>query len=170
MDAATERFRPHPLSALLAGLQSGMLGVVCMLGWLGVSAKWQERSFWTAENLMASVFYGARAIRSGFAAETLSGLAVYLVLYSVLGAVFALLVRDRLSRFRTLLLSVLFAVAWYYVSFGVIWRSLMPLVALLHVQRATAFGHLIYGAVLGMYPTHWAHRPEEMPSAATDQS
>jgi hypothetical protein len=167
MDAATERFRPPALSALLAGMQSGMLGVFCMLGWLGVSAKWQERSFWTAENLMASAFYGSRAIRSGFASETLSGLAVYLVLYSALGAVFALLVRDRLPRFRILLLSVLFSVAWYYVSFGIIWRSLMPLVALLHVERSTAFGHLIYGAVLGMYPSHWSQPPEEMPPDAT---
>ena len=91
MDAATESSRPRALSAFLAGLQGGMIGVLCMLAWLGVSATWQQRSFWTAENLMASVFYGARAIRSGFAGETLSGLAMYVVLYSLLGALFAVL-------------------------------------------------------------------------------
>src|SRR4051794_4058923 len=104
MDAAMDSSRPPVLSAFLAGLQGGMIGVLCMLGWLGVSATWQQRSFWTAENLMASVFYGGGAIRSGFAGETLSGLAVYVVLYSLLGAVFAMIVGDRLPQMRTFLL------------------------------------------------------------------
>src|SRR3954471_19701502 len=100
MDVATESPRPPAPtpkhSAFLAGLQGGMIGVLCMLAWLGLTATWQQRSFWTAENLMASVFYGRNAIRSGFAGETLSGLAVYVVIYSLLGAFFAVLVRDRL--------------------------------------------------------------------------
>ena len=158
MDAATESSRPRLLSAFLAGLQGGMLGVLCMLAWLGLSATWQQRSFWTAENLMATVFYGHRAIRSGFAGETVSGLAVYVALYSLLGAVFAALLRDRLPRLRTFLLALVFALGWYYLSFRVLWRSIMPLVALLHVQGTTAFGHLIYGAMLGRYPAHWGKR------------
>src|SRR5437867_476971 len=55
---AMEIRRPDALSATLAGLQAGMLGVCWMLAWLGLSAKWQNRSFWTAENLMATAFYG----------------------------------------------------------------------------------------------------------------
>ena len=160
MDAATESSRPRSLSAFLAGLQGGMIGVLCMLAWLGISATWQQRSFWTAENLMATVFYGNRAIRSGFAGETVSGLAVYVALYSFLGALFAALLRDRLPRLRTFLLALVFALGWYYLSFRVLWRSVMPLVALLHVQGTTAFGHLIYGAVLGRYPAHWRKRTE----------
>jgi hypothetical protein len=160
MDAATESSRPPALSAFLAGLQGGMVGVLCMLAWLGISATWQQRSFWTAENLMATVFYGNRAIRSGFAGETVSGLAVYVALYSLLGALFAALLRDRLPRLRTFLLALVFALGWYYLSFRVLWRSAMPLVALLHVQGTTAFGHLIYGAVLGRYPAHWRKRAE----------
>src|SRR5689334_5528611 len=98
MEPATESQRPTRLSALSAGLQAGMLGVCWMLLWLGVSSVWQRRSFWTAENLMASAFYGDLAIRSGFAARTLSGLALYLLIYSTLGALFGLLVNDRLPR------------------------------------------------------------------------
>jgi len=52
---------------------------------------------------------------------------------------------------------MIFAVGWYYVSFRVIWNSLMPLIALLHVERTTAFGHLIYGAILGRYPSALRH-------------
>src|SRR3954467_157994 len=159
MDAATESPRPRALSAFLAGLEGGTIGVLCMLAWLGVSALWQQRSFWTAENLMATVFYGNRAIRSGFAGETLSGLAAYVVLYGLLGALFAALLRDRFPRMRIFLLSLFFALGWYYLSFRLLWRSVMPLVSLLHVERATAFGHLIYGAVLGWYPARLGRYP-----------
>src|ERR1044071_5222092 len=99
MDPATEDRQRDAFSAALAGLQAGMLGVCWMLAWLGVTAAWERRSFWMAENLMASVFYGDRAIRAGFAAKTLSGLALYLLLYSALGAVFAAAVANRVSRF-----------------------------------------------------------------------
>jgi hypothetical protein len=159
MDPATQPPRPSNLTVGLAGLQAGMLGVCWMLAWLGISAKWQLRSFWTAENLMASVFYGDGAIRSGFAGRTLSGLALYLLLYSSLGAFFAFLVADRLPRLRVVLASVLFAMCWYYLSFQLLWKSVMPLVALLHSGPPTALGHVIYGTVLGRYPVYLPKAP-----------
>lgn len=152
MDPATERPQAATISVFLAGLQGGMLGVCWMLVWLGISAEWQRRSFWTAENLMASVFYGGSAIRSDFAGETLSGIAVYLLLYSLLGAVFAVIVRDRMPRSRVLWTAILFSIAWYYISFHLIWRSILPLVSLLHAERPTFLGHLIYGTFLGRFP------------------
>lgn len=159
MDPATQPPRPSNLTVGLAGLQAGMLGVCWMLAWLGISAKWQLRSFWTAENLMASAFYGDGAIRSGFAGRTLSGLALYLILYSSLGAFFAFLVGDRLPRFRVMLASVLFAMCWYYVSFQLLWKGVLPLVALLHSAPPTALGHVIYGTVLGRYPVYLPKAP-----------
>jgi hypothetical protein len=149
---------PVPLAgardSLLAGLQAGMVGALLMLAWLGVSAVWQQRSFWTAENLMASAFYGPRSIHSGFASRTLPGLALYLVLYSVLGALLALAVRNRATRMRTILLAIFFAMVWYYASFHWMWERVMPLVALLHAERPTAIGHLIYGLWLGRFPEY----------------
>ena len=158
MDATTETRRTGILPAFLAGLQGGMIGVLWMLAWLGVSATWQRRSFWTAENLLASAFYGDSAIRSGFASSTISGLALYLLLYSLLGAGFAATVRDRASHLRTVLLGVVFGLGWYYVSFHWIWRGLLPLVSLLHTQRPTVIGHLVYGTLLGRYPDYLVRR------------
>jgi hypothetical protein len=170
MHAATPKSRAAALPAVFAGMQSGMLGALCMLGWLGVVAEWQQRNFWIPANLMASVFYGPRAIHSGFAAETVSGLAVYIALYTLIGAAVAVLARDRLSRMRTLLVAIVFSVAWYYVSFRLLWKSVMPLVALLHVERSTAFGHLIYGAVLGTYPARLPTGPVEPAPEATGET
>ena len=164
MDATTETQHSGNFWTLLAGLQGGMVGVLWMLAWLGVSATWQRRSFWTAENLFATAFYGDSAIRSGFAFSTLSGLALYLLLYSALGALFAALVRDRVAPLRILLLAILFSLTWYFVSFQWIWKNLLPLVFLLHVARATVIGHLIYGTFLGRYPEYL--RREVRPAAA----
>ena len=90
MNASTAHRPAKPLAVFLAGLQAGMIGICWMLAWLGLSAMGQRRSFWTAENLMASVFHGDAAIRRGFGTTTLSGIALYLLIYSLLGAVFAL--------------------------------------------------------------------------------
>ena len=125
-----------------------------MLFWLGCSAAWHQRSFWTPENLMASVFFGANSIRGGFAWHTFSGLALYLAIYILLGGLVGLVLRDRLPRLRTLLVSMAFAVAWYYASFRWLWKGVMPLVWLLHAERATMVGHLIYGALLGRFPAY----------------
>lgn len=146
-----------------------MVGVLWMLAWLGVSATWQRRSFWTAENLLASTFYGDESIRSGFAFSTVAGLALYLILYSLLGAIFAAILRDRASQLRTLLLGVVVGVAWYYVSFHGIWKSVSPLIPLLHSERPTIIGHLIYGTILGRYPEYWKTRkaaPESTPATS----
>ncbi|MGA2267428.1 MAG: hypothetical protein ABSH44_03060 [Bryobacteraceae bacterium] len=154
MGDATESRFARALSAFLAGLQAGMLGACWMLAWMGVSAVFERRSFWTSENLMSSVFYGGAAIRRGFAASTFSGLALYLLIYSLLGAGFAMAVRDRLPRRRVTLVSLVFALCWYYAAFHLIARSVAPLIALLHAEGPTVIGHAIYGAFLARYPVY----------------
>ncbi len=169
--AAPAESRPRrALSALLAGLEAGMLGALALLVWLGVMAVWQRRTFWTAENLMATVFYGDAAIVRGFGARTFSGLALYLALYSLLGALFALAVQNRMPRLRVMLLSVLFALSWYYLSFRVIWKALDPLITRLHVEAPTMWGHVLYGAMLGRYPRYLAREEKASPPSGPGES
>ena len=169
MDGVREARRVGGLSSFFAGLQTGLQGVLAMLAWLGLSATWQRRSFWTSENLMSSIFYGHASLRGGFVPHTFSGLAVYLLLYSLLGGLLAFLVRDRVARARVLMLSVLYALVWYYLSYRLLWQAVAPLVALLHVERATVLGHLVYGTLLARYPLYLprpAAPPPEVPPAA----
>jgi hypothetical protein len=163
MDAANlETRQPAVISSLLAGLQSGMLGVCWMLAWLGINSEIQNRSFWISLNLMATAFYGSGAIRTGFSWQTATGLALYLVVYSSIGALFAALVRTRFSAAHTLLIATLFGVIWYYASFGLLWKQLLPLVAQLHPGRSMLLGHLLFGVILGRYPIYLA-RLEDVP-------
>jgi hypothetical protein len=141
MDAATEsQTAKARLATLLAGLEGGTVGVLWMLTWLGVSSVWQQRSFWTPENLMATAFDRNSTLAPVFTWATCGGLALYLLIYSVLGATF--------------LWAVVFALAWYYLSFRWIFKFALPLVALLHVEHSTVVGHLLYGTMLGRYPVY----------------
>jgi hypothetical protein len=139
------------LSATLAGLQAGMLGVLWMLAWLGINSALDRRGFWSQENLFASAFYG-NAMVVGFGAKTMPGLALYLTIYSLLGCVFALLLRGRFHSFRTVVAALVFALGWFYLSFHVLWKSVMPLVYLLYSDRPMVVGHLIYGVCLARFP------------------
>ena len=168
MATAMERRSAKSLSAFLAGLQAGMLGVWWMLAWMGASAVWQRGSFWTPENLMASVFYGNAAIRWGFSAGTVSGLALYVLLYSLLGAGFAMAVAGRLPRSRLPLASMAFALCWYYAAFHLAAKAAWPLVALLDTERTTVLGHLLYGALLARFPAYLPHAAAPPAASALD--
>jgi hypothetical protein len=151
MESAHDQRPANDLTILLAGLQAGMVAIFWMLVWLGISAMWMRRSFWSPMNVMATVFHGDRAIHPGFASTTPSGIALYLTLYSLLGALFALVARRRLTGLGTLLVSVLFSLVWYWLWFRVLALRTMPLVWLLHTERSTQFGHVIFGALLARF-------------------
>ena len=143
--------RTGALDAALAGLQAGLIAALVFLLWLGVSSLPEFRSIWTAERLMASVFYGADAIRGGPDSAAFAGLAVYLLVYSLLGAGFAALVREKLPPFRLTLLAVAFGLVWYYLFFRVAARYAAPWVSRLHDPGPTLWGHAIYGLMLARY-------------------
>src|SRR5580704_2193052 len=165
MEDTTETRVPAAFSAMLAGLQAGMVGALWMLAWLGVIAAWQHRGFWNSENLFATAFYGGDAVRSDFGVRTLPGLALYLLLYSLLGGIFALALRGRHRSGRLTLAGILFSLVWFYISFHVIWKSAMPLVYLLYPDRPTVVGHLIFGVCIGRFPAHY---PGQTKPAAPD--
>jgi hypothetical protein len=163
MEDTTETRVPAALSVTLAGLQAGMLGALWMLAWLGVSSAWQNRGFWNPENIFAAFFYGSDAVRDDFGSKTLAGLALYLLIYSLLGCVFALALRGRLSAGRLRLAGIAFALAWFYLSFHLIWKSVMPLAYLLSSDRPMVVAHLIFGLCIGRFPAHYPGPP---PAAA----
>ena len=154
MDASTEKPAGRSFSMPLAGLQAGMLAALWMLAWLGAHSVWERRGFWTPENLLASTFYGGSAVRDSFTSHTLSGLALYLTLYSIIGSLLALLLRLRLPPVHLLIVTVLAAVGWYYASFHGFWKVISPLVPLLHPERPMLVGHVIYGAVVARFPRY----------------
>jgi hypothetical protein len=137
---------------MMTGLQTGVLAALAMFSWLGVSAVWYRRSFWTAANLLAATFYGESALHNQFNVHTFSGLGLYFVIYGTLGMLFGLAMQDRHASLRITCLGVLIAIAWYYVVFGWLWKRWDPLLVLYTHDRPMFAGHVLYGAILGRYP------------------
>jgi hypothetical protein len=168
MDAATD-LRPAPADSFLAGLQAGMLGALWMLLWMGLTAALLRRGFWIPENSMASVFHPQGDIAMEFGTATVSGLALYLLLYSLAGGGFALLAGRRGIRpARATLLGLVFALALYYGCFHLLWSSVAPAMVLLNPVRAAVIGHVIYGIALGRFPVHYPRYEKPVTEIVTE--
>ena len=139
---------------LLAGLETGVVGVLAMLAWLGAAAIWTQHSFWNPANLLASTFYGAPALDNRFTVHTFSGLSLYLLIYGSLGMLFGLAIQERGSSLRIVCIGILAAIGWYYLAFGLLWRHWNPLVVLYTQDRPMFAAHVLYGLVLGRYPAN----------------
>jgi len=133
----------------LAGIQAGVMGALTLLGYLALNSAWHRRSVWTVPNLLASTFYGESAYQQAFSARTSAGVALAVLVYGLLGALFGLAIRDHGSRLRTLLFGLIYAAAWFFLSFDWLWKHVNPMVPLYSPERAMLVGHLLYGGVLG---------------------
>jgi hypothetical protein len=133
-------------------METGILGGVVALAWLVAYSLWSGFSPWAYPNLLASTFYGETTLRPGFHWATVSGLALVLFVSGLLGIAFGLVVQDRSRRLRVVLFGLVFALIWYYVSYGLLWRRVNWLVSLYSPERAVVAAHLLFGLVLGTFP------------------
>jgi hypothetical protein len=139
---------------LLAGLIAGILGCLVLLGWLALASAWYRRSIWTSANIMATTFYGEAALGGVFTSRTVAGLALYLVLYGIVGALFGLALASRGAGLRITIIGVLAGLGWYYLSFALLWRNLNPLILLYTHRGPMIAGHVLYGGLLGRFPRY----------------
>ena len=139
---------------LLAGLEAGIVAALMLLGWLALASAWYRRSIWTTANIMATTFYGEVALTPGFSSHTLAGLALYLVLYGIIGALFGLAVPSRAPGLRMIFMGVLVGLGWYYLSYALVWRNLNPLITLYTHGGPMMAAHILYGGFLGRFPRY----------------
>src|ERR1700690_3706813 len=107
MEDGGSALRNREAHCLLAGLETGIVAALVLLGWLALASAWYRRSIWTSANIMATTFYGEAALGGIFTSRTVSGLALYLVLYGLLGALFGLALANRGAGLRTTLIGIL---------------------------------------------------------------
>jgi hypothetical protein len=147
------------LDRALAGLQAGTTGVLAMLLWLGIWSAWQREDFWASPNLLAGACYPSQAFHTGLAWSTAFGVALYILFYGGLGALFALAAARPMTRLRLALLAMTLGLGWYWITYRWLWRAVLPLAAILYGGRAAVVGHLIYGAMLGRFPRYLPGEP-----------
>jgi len=146
------------VDGLLAGLEAGIIAALTLLGWLALTAAWYRRSIWTAANIMATTFYGEAALGRTFTFRTVAGIALYLVLYGTIGALFGLTLANRDASLRVSLIGVLAGLGWYYLSFAILWQNISPLIPLYTHRGPMLLGHALYGGLLGRFP-HYLNAP-----------
>jgi hypothetical protein len=142
------------LDRALAGLQAGTVGAIDMMLWLGVCSVCRREDFWTSPNLLAGAFGSPAAFHTGGMWRSAFGVALYILLYGLLGALFALAAVRPMTRLRLALVAMAFGLGWYWIVYRWLWRAVLPLAALLHGGRATVLGCLLYGALLGRFPRY----------------
>jgi hypothetical protein len=133
----------------VAGIQAGVVGALILMGYLALDSKWHGRSVWTVPNLLASTFYGESAYRQGFGSRTSAGVALLVVVYGLLGALFGLVIRDHSPRLRIVLFGLIYGAGWFFLSFSWLWKFVNPIVPIYSPDRAMLVGHILYGGVLG---------------------
>ncbi len=145
------RVSPLLLRAL-AGIETGVLGGLAMLGWLAASSALDRQSIWIIPNLLGSVFYGRDVLRRSFSWVTMDGLALHFFVSGLIGFVFGIATGGSRSRLRVALLGILTGLLWYYFSEALFWRKLGILARIYGPPRSLLLAHLIFGFVLAWFP------------------
>jgi len=142
-----------PLLRALAGIEAGVLGGLAMFGWLALSSLLDFRSIWTAPNLLGSTLSGQATLQRDFGWATLLGLGLHLSVSGLIGMTFGLLVGNTARRLRVTLLGMLTGLVWFYFSQALFQRKLGAFVTLYSPPRTLLLAHLVYGLVLGWFPS-----------------
>jgi len=137
----------------LVGIEAGVLGGLAMFAVLAAGAALESRSIWTVPNLLGSTLSGQLVLQRGFGWVTLSGLGLHFSVAGLIGLAFGLLVGSSGRRLRVTLLGMLTGLVWYYFSQALLWSKLGVFVGLYIPPRTLVLAHLVYGLVLGWFPS-----------------
>jgi hypothetical protein len=162
--------KPGLLLSAMAGLQAGIVGVAWMFACFLTAAFWNGQSIWSMPNIFSTVFYGENVYADDFSRRTWAGMALIVVLYGLLGAIWGCIWKDR----RKSLLSIFGALAGlaiYYLFFDFIWIHANPLIPLYAPARQLQVAHILWGIALARSPGYSrrierAIAPPVLPEAA----
>ncbi len=141
--------RPKPgfLVFASAGLQAGIVGVIWMFVLFVVAAFLTGGGIWSMPNLFATAFYGEYAWQNGFFRDTWSGIALLVVLYGSIGALWGCFWKDHRKPLLSFYGAIL-GLAVYYLFFNFVWTHVNPAIPLYAPIRQMQVAHVLWGAAL----------------------
>lgn len=136
---------------ILAGLDTGFAGAIVFIVWL-LFHSWLSREYWWSKlNIVAGVFYQNAVFNSGPGMITLTGTAVLLLMYAILGAVFGLYAR-RKGLIANLFAAIGFVLLWQAFADAFVWKRLNIFALSFLPPSATLPGNLLFGIALIRFP------------------
>ena len=139
-------------SSVLAGLETGVLGAVCISLYYSLGSWLLGQGPWVFPARLAAAVFGRGVSRGGWGPAAAAGISLQVFAAGVLGVAFALTVRRPAALRRTFLLGPLLGISWYYLGYEVLLRQFGHGGYPFSPRRTMVVAHLIFGLVLGTYP------------------
>jgi hypothetical protein len=137
----------------MAGLQAGVLGALVMLACLMVGSLMNRRSIWVAPNLFATSFYGAGVYYNHYAGTAWSGVALLIVMYGGLGALWGCAWREEQKPWLAVY-GAIFGMVVYFFLFDFVWKQVNGIVILYAPSVQLQVGHALWGMILSNSPKY----------------
>jgi len=140
------------LCSALAGLETGMLGGLCLLLWQALGSMLAGREAWGGSVGLVTAAFGRGVYRDGPVAAASAGVALQLAGGGLVGILFGLTLRAAWASRRVVLLGLVYGLGWYYLAYEVLLRQvgLGPYSAA--PRQSLMVSHLVFGLVLASYP------------------
>jgi hypothetical protein len=138
-----------------AGLQAGIVGVLWMFLCFFAGAIWTGSGIWSVPNLFSTIFHGEYAYQNEFFKSTWAGIALIVVIYGTIGALWGMLWRTRRPPLFSFAGAIMGMIV-YYVFWDFIWPHANPLIADYAPLREIQVGHILWGLALAKSPAYAA--------------
>ena len=149
--SAPPRLPGLPVAAL-AGLETGVLGGVALLGWYALSSLAAGEVAWDVPARLGAACRGASYWPEQLGLDVAAGASMHIAGAGLAGALFGLVARGVASLRRRFLLGVLFGLAWYYVLGQILLRSAGAGAYPFLLRRPVIAGYALFGLFLALYP------------------
>lgn len=147
--------RPGMLVFAFAGLQAGIVGVIWMFLCFFAGAILTGSGIWSVPNLFSTLFHGEYAYQNEFFRSTWAGIALLVVIYGTIGALWGMIWRMRRPPLFSFAGAIV-GVVVYYLFWDFIWPHANPLIADYAPLREVQLGHILWGLALAKSPAYAA--------------
>jgi hypothetical protein len=136
------------LRGALRGLQAGVAGALTMIAFMTIVSLLQRNPWWAYPNVLATMFYGGRALEMGPGWPTIAGAAVQVFLAGIAGALFGTVFSEMTGGVRALLLGIIWGLGWFYIT-DWFYRTYARLIPVYAPEVPVLMAHVLMGLVIG---------------------
>jgi hypothetical protein len=139
-------------TSVLAGLETGVLGGVCVILYYALGSLLAGQTVWSVPARLAAAAFDRGVYRDGLSGAVMAGVSLEVFSAGLIGVVFALAVRPPWALERVALLGPAVGLSWYYLAYEILLRRFGPGPYPIAPRQSQVLAHLLFGLFLGLYP------------------
>ncbi len=153
---------------LAAGVEVSVLGGLFALGLMAVLAAFSGMRWYRYGNLFSIGLYPATIFDANFGYWSLAGFALGFLYFVAAGVLFACIFRSRKRGMGPYLVGVAYSLLFFLAGDRLWWQAWSPYLVIYGVQSHLLWGHILFGAALGLLPARLDRRELEETADDTD--